>query len=366
MRLLNHTPFLAAYTLGLAPDGRESVVVVIKATFSIPTSYYAHPELLDEQVALVEADIHTAEPESSAPLYEADYALGKPRCDVTLIGSAYAPNGNPAERVQTGLSVGQINKFINVIGERHWMSNTTCVVTSQPRTFQMATISYDMAFGGTDKAHEDKRFHDAFMLNPVGIGFHRAVLHNLVDGTPAPSTEMPDQPVMQPNGVYKPMSFGPVGRAWQPRIQYAGTYDDTWLDEQFPFLPTDFDNRYYQSAPADQQTNYLQGGEEVTLVNLTPEGLCRFRIPTLEMPVCFFKKKSVREYRQAVIDTLVIEPDQSRFSMTWRATQLLQSNIFEIPEVIIGKFPQTRGIAKPHISSLAEPGKNRNTTDETL
>ena len=25
------------------------------------------------------------------------------------------------------------------------------------------------------------------------------------------------------------MAFGPIGRAWQPRLKYAGTYDQKWL-----------------------------------------------------------------------------------------------------------------------------------------
>ena len=49
------------------------------------------------------------------------------------------------------------------------------------------------------------------------------------------------------------MSFGPVGRGWHPRLGYAGTYDQNWLDNVFPFLPADFRDDYYQAAPADQQ-----------------------------------------------------------------------------------------------------------------
>ena len=45
------------------------------------------------------------------------------------------------------------------------------------------------------------------------------------------------------------MAFGPVGRSWQPRIRWAGTYDQKWMDEKFPFLPEDFDERYYQCRP---------------------------------------------------------------------------------------------------------------------
>ena len=61
-------------------------------------------------------------------------------------------------------------------------------------------------------------------------------------------------------------------RNWPPRYSYAGTYDQHWIDEVFPFLPADFDDRYYQAAPEDQWIDEPQGGEEVVLVNLTPRG----------------------------------------------------------------------------------------------
>ena len=66
------------------------------------------------------------------------------------------------------------------------------------------------------------------------------------------------------------MALGPLGRHWQARVGFAGRYDDAWLAERFPFLPTDFDERYFQSAPADQWTDHLRGGE-VLLLNLTGE-----------------------------------------------------------------------------------------------
>jgi len=37
-----------------------------------------------------------------------------------------------------------------------------------------------------------------------------------------------------------------------------------------------FDPRFEQAAPADQQSRVIQGGEEVRLVNLTPDGECDF------------------------------------------------------------------------------------------
>jgi hypothetical protein len=157
-------------------------------------------------------------------------------------------------------------------------------------------------------------------------------------GRPLPNTEAVGDPVRLPWGSYRPMSFGPLGRGWEPRLAFAGTYDQTWQDEVFPFLPADFDERYHQAAPEDQQVAYPQGGEEVVLVSLTPEGRCRFRLPVQAVPVVFFPRDGDPEAAAPVLDTVVIEPDQRRLMLTWRASRPLRRNVFELVEVLIGSM----------------------------
>lgn len=101
MELLNATGMQAAYTMGMAPGGRELLMVTVKGTFSIPAPG-EDPELAKEQIPLVEADTVTGVPAHSTSVYEADYPLRKPRFDVLLLGSTYAPEGKRAERVQVG------------------------------------------------------------------------------------------------------------------------------------------------------------------------------------------------------------------------------------------------------------------------
>ena len=107
-------------------------------------------------------------------------------------------------------------------------------------------ISYDNAFGGADLTHPDPKKHRTFLKNHVGKGFHYNLTKKAIDGKPLPNTEELRRSVTNPKRNYKPMAFGPVGRAWQPRPKFAGTYDQNWLDNVFPFLPADFDDHYYQ------------------------------------------------------------------------------------------------------------------------
>ena len=114
-------------------------------------------------------------------------------------------------------------------------------------------ISYDNAFGGTDAAMRDPAQHGTYLPNPVGRGWHKHIYPELVVGTPVSNTEEIGDPVRDPGGKYRPMAFGPIGRGWPSRIGYAGTYDQNWIDNVFPFLPADFDTRYFQCASDDQQ-----------------------------------------------------------------------------------------------------------------
>jgi hypothetical protein len=357
MELLNATGMPAGYTLGMQPDGRELLVVAIKGTFTMPQNG-AKPLLAAEQVPLFEADIFTGEPGFSAPLYESDYAPHKPRCDVLLNGSAYAPGGRPVRRVRVSLQVGSLSKSFDVVGSRVWKKRLFFIRASKPEPFTIMPISYNNAFGGVDNTHKEEKKHRAYFTNPVGIGFHSNRQAKFVQNQPLPNTEEPGKRIKKPHGKYSPMAFAAIGRSWSPRPKYAGTYDDNWLENVFPFLPADFDNAYYQSAPTDQQIVYLQGGEEIVLTNLTPQGHTRFQIPQIIMPVVFFLKKGETHKTHGVADTLVLEPDAGRFTITWRTSLTLKKNIFEVLQVLTGEMSRgwwrARELGKTYYRSLEE------------
>jgi hypothetical protein len=337
VELINATRMVAGYTMGMEPSGRELLVVVIKGTFQLPRKPDEPLRLADDQLPLVMADTFTGEPGFSAPVQEVDFAPRKKRCDVLLVGSAYAPEGRPTSRVQVALRVNGITKSFTVVGNRHWQSGASGVRPSDPERFTVMPISYDNAFGGVDNKHEDQSKHAAFLRNPVGRGFHKHLRSEWVDGARLPNTEESNNPVATPEGNYSPMSFGPLGRGWEPRYRYGGTYDQNWLDNIFPFLPPDFDEQYYQTAPLDQQVNGSVGGQEVTLLNLTPDGRRSFMVPGFEAPVYVFPKKGEREEYKGTLDTIVLEPDHERLSVTWRVARPLKRNMFEIAQVLVGR-----------------------------
>jgi hypothetical protein len=230
-----------------------------------------------------------------------------------------------------------MKKTCVVVGPRMWRAGVAKIAPSGPTWFTRLPISYDFAFGGTDCRSDDASQHDAYAANPVGRGWHKHLKASWVDGQPLPTTERPGQPVRFPSKTYEPIAFGPVGRGWPQRARYAGTYDARWLDEVSPFLPQDFDERYHQSAPPDQQIPLPRAQLDVELDGFFADGRRQFVLPSLEAPVHVFPRRGKREDHLAQLDTIVFEPDDGRLTMTWRVTRPLKKSLHEIAQILVGR-----------------------------
>lgn len=357
MNLTNQTDMIAGHTLGLDKTGREFVIAVIKGTFQIPRDPLAEPSLASKQLPLITADEFSGEPGFSAPTFEMDFAQRKPRCDVLLMGSAYAPGNRPVERVTIRVQVGSMQKGFDVVGDRVWQAGAFTLGMSRPKLFTVQPFSYDRAFGGVDRAKGDPLTYRWYPTNHAGIGWHEYLDTQFLDGTLLPNTEETNNPIKKPNGSYRPMAMGPIGRAWLPRVSYGGTYDQKWKDEKAPFLPDDFDEHYFQSTVEDQQIGYPAGGESVSLINLTPEGRTEFKLPNVTLPVLFLKRNGEHQETEAIVDTILLDPDHRRFSLVWRARLALRRNPFEVREIIVNERLRRWHRAqlllpKPHLDSL--------------
>jgi len=345
MELINATLMVAAYTLGIEPSGRELLVVAIKGTFALPGP--GDPvRLADEQRPLIMADTFTGAPGFSAPLLEADFAPRKHACDVLLNGHAHAPAGRQVTHLRAGVRVGPMQKVFDVVGDRVWQAASQGITASAPQPFTAMPVSYDRAFGGADRHSDDEREHDAYLPNPVGRGWHRHLKSAWVDGTPLPNIEEVGRPVRQPGDACTPIALGPLGRGWPQRACHAGTYDQAWLDHECPFLPHDFDDRYFQAAPLDQRIPIPQGPIPVDLSHLSASGDCSFVLPAMNAAVHVFPRRGRAERHVAQLDTIVLEPDQGHCTLTWRYTRPLVNDLFEIAQVLVGNQNQTWWLAR--------------------
>ena len=260
MELINATGMQAGYTMGLQPDGRELLVVVVKGTFTIPEDPKKEPELAEEQVPLVEADVFTGEPGFSAPLYESDYAP-RSRAATSCSTAAPCPGGKPAERVTVSLRVGpwQSRSTWSAIGSGNAASARP---PTNPEPFTVMPISYDNAFGGVDRSREDPAKHRWYPLNHAGVGYHEYL--DADSSTASPAQHRGDRPDRSPTpggntGRWpSARSVGPGSRG--PSMPAPTTRSGSTTSSRSS--PADFDERYYQSAPEDQQIPYPQGGKK--------------------------------------------------------------------------------------------------------
>src|SRR5205823_5975392 len=115
------------------------------------------------------------------------------------------------------------------------------------KPFSRMPIAWERSFGGTDP--DDPSVVDR--RNPVGRGVRKRA--SALHGLPAPNFEDPRAPISNPSKRPIPVGFGPIAPQWQPRSDFAGTYDQAWKNDRYPLLPLDFDSRFLNSAPADQQ-----------------------------------------------------------------------------------------------------------------
>jgi hypothetical protein len=342
MNLINLSPYEAGITIATDKYGHEHVLVVAKGTFTINPNGTC--TVAKEQHPLVYADEFYGEPGLSSVRYETDFALFKHKTDVILNGSAYSPGGKQAISVDVSLAVGKIQKTIRVFGDRVWIDTLLgSYKPTDPKPFHSIPLVYERAFGGGDQSHEKEQKHAFETSNLVGVGFFKYVDKRIV-GTFLPNLEHPQHLIRHPKDKPPPVGFGFIGRNWRPRVSYAGTYDQVWMDERYPFLPLDFDDRYFQGAPEDQICDYLQGGELIRLRNLSPEGRLEFRLPALNIPMKLFYSSRQEEVSHK-LDTVIIEPDLKRCILTWRASARLRGKLSHLHEIWIGTPSRARELA---------------------
>jgi hypothetical protein len=308
----NRTPFDATTFVFPDLDGQELLLVVMAATFIAPDG--TELRLADEQSPIRTADEYRGDPAKSSVTYEADVAYVKPFVDVIVNGHAYASRGKATKQVPVRVRIGDVNKTLNVSGDRDALGGII--------PFTRMPIIYERTFGGiNDQGHVDLR-------NPIGVGYRGARSADPSVLTTAPNVEYP-------NNDREPAGFGPLGRGWKPRIDFAGTYDQKWIDERWPILPSDFDTRHFQVAPLDQQSRSVKGGEHVEIVNMTPDGVWRFRLPVLDVPVHLLHDRSQQRVR-LTLDTVVIEPDDWRVTLTSRLGLRTIRNADCLREIVLG------------------------------
>lgn len=252
---------------------------------------------------------------------------------------------------------------------------------TQPKTVVTLPLNDGYAFGGACRIDEGdptaERVHTKDRIPPSASATHperdneparRPVLHKIFHGNPhgagyadrtylraakvrtvtAPQIERPDATMNarlfwralqgrlknatpSEHAAFEPAGFGIRAKSHPSRSKLAGTVDQAFCGGD-DALPKDFNFKFWNAAPEDQQTPFLLNDETIELINLcapgTPgttldnNGNTMLRLSLLRHE-CFAlcRLTDGTMFRQALLlDTLMVEPDTSAVTLVWRGT----------------------------------------------
>lgn len=318
----NRTDFAVHPQLLLDVDG-ERLVAMVKASFELrdgASELAIAPEERNRGIRL--ADIPWGEPEVSSIAYPADVCLRKPGTDVIVVGKAYAPRDQPVPSFDVRVEVGALARSLRVCGPRVWTQGGAGV--SKPAPLAELELRYEYAWGGFDDSDPENVVEEA--RNPIGRGKVRdpeSLTHQ-----PAPQIEDPGDPITSFRTEPAPAGVGAIGRHWEPRRRYAGTYDAAWLETRAPLPPEDLDDRHHLCAsPGLTSTAPLEGGELVRLLNLLPGGGARqFALPKIVVDIEFRLPDAEPVRLMPYLDTVLIDLLETHadkppaVELVWRAS----------------------------------------------
>jgi hypothetical protein len=327
LQIDNQTPFYPVMSVLPNREGVDTLYVVVKATLML------HPKLslAVEQVPVTLADEYHADPADSSLKQVSELHIGKPGTEVLLLGRAWAPAGQTAAQTWVTVSVAERQKTLRVLGDRSWSQDGT---PTAPEPFEAMPLVWERAFGGV---HAVPGSMLAEERNPVGVGFAgRRGAAELV-GHPVPNLEDPATPLHQLGQLCTPACFAPSAPHWLPRRAFAGTYDERWQRTRAPYLPTDFDPRFLScAAPELTFARYLQGNEPVEVRGVTPDGPISFTLPVAHLEV-EVRIAGALERPPVNLETILIEPDDNRLCLTWRAALPCDRKVMKIEKVTVAR-----------------------------
>jgi hypothetical protein len=306
-RLVNTTPFAAEFDVLPDAHGVDTLYLTIKASFDLAPRIAVSPH----QREILACDVHWGEPDRTSLRYPSERHLSKPGTDVVVIGSAHAPRHRPVTTLDVSLSAGPLRKVVRVLGDRR----RTAAGVSAPRPFVTMPLIYERAFGGPGHP-----------VNPTGVGLH--------GDESLPNLEHPHAPFLAVGDSSSPACFAAVPPGWWPRSAHAGTYDEAWRRGRAPYLPVDFDPRFFHATPPDQHVvGHFRGGERIELEHASPEPL-RFALPTCRF-VCKARVAGRTVILAPNLETVQLEPDDGHLSLLWRAAAAVDRRVLEIDEIAV-------------------------------
>jgi len=315
-------------------------------------------------------DVYEGDPHTTLLIRQTDLTPGKRGTDVTFLGSAFAPGGEPRAAFDCSLRVGTVEKTLRVTGPRDWRAETrrtwrgllerepkpvlTGWTLTEPEPVAAVPLGWDKAFGGPVPAPDGEE-GDVDPRNPLGPGFPDPRAGDAGSLRPAHRIEDPERLVTDwRDREAQPEGFGLVSPWWLWRQRHAGTYDEAWLADRHPLLPLDFDERFWQSAHPDLvAVPFLRGTESYRLLNLHPSiAEVAGRLPGIGLAVyCENGDEASGGWHRLALDGVHFDfrDDREEVAITWRCRFPL--NEPERAELTLGRVALAPATTEPRTSA---------------
>jgi hypothetical protein len=351
MRLINSIAIPATVsTAELEGSARRLGLLTAKATFRFD---------LNGRVEL--------ETQSPLPLFSQDEKtpLGdlpsdlQPRADtafeVILLGHAWAPPGRPVAALTVGLMVGQTRREMLVFGDRLWSGQRRAVSPARP--FSKMPLDYARAFGGSAPVHLDREsvFDLTDPLNRHGKGFDaERMARDMGAWLKAPSgfPKLPDGYVRALPNLEDPAA--PIAH-WDdvpPPLCWATVPVDVplWTDRMAKKLAAAPEEKLPKLAGYRAHPDWVipapASAPRLRLQNLV-EGrpVFELQVPDFGLVADYTVNRRLGS-RPLWPHTMVLLPDQGRFTITYRLPFNFQFEPDDEREFRLRLEPKWRGPAK--------------------
>jgi hypothetical protein len=307
MHVSSACPLRVASLVWQPRPGAFALTVVCKATFLLRPGT---SPLAPVQEAPWTADIPWNDAPRGSLWAASDLAPFKRRVDVLLSGHAHAPPGERVTSLVTRLSVGTVDKQIEVHGERAWSSDGR-ITPATP--FTRMPLRWERAAGGPGT------------WNPVGVAAEGPL--DASGFRLAPNLLPPGAALRGPAALLPPVGYGPIAPSWPERAlklrQHVATFrHDAWAERP---LPEDIDTGYFNVAPPDQQLDQLVAGEWLLLEHLHPQHAQLMTVLERVTPRAVLHRHhdEPRPLRLRC-DTLWIDADRGTCALSWRGAVPLE------------------------------------------
>jgi len=303
--------FESSATADNATTDALTATFFVRAEFRLRHGEAAEP--ITERPIVCSGDVPYGEARQGLA-YPTDYVPYKPLGEWMAIGTAHNAGWGDRHKFGARVRIGDHAKLVDVVGDRSWQPTLLRWEPGPAAAIAAVPLTYDRAWGGP-----------AHAANPLGRGQAGDAMHNL---------EIPGAWVDSRSSPALPAGFGPLPSTWAQRKQWMGKYNARWIRDHWPWLPPDFDVRFFMAAPEDQWVDgYFRGDEPIVLEQMHPvHAVYQSRLPGVRAR-CFVSQRSGAgaagkpghwgeelHFREVPLhlDTVWIDADQEKLVLAWR------------------------------------------------